>query len=114
MFMGFVNATSHGCRSVPYDIYEFAQLVNAFLPSSIIAEDGVQIELLPFRGKDASQTACKLVQVIQTILTNRTGGKDRYREAADVGRPKPSKPVGLALMHAPCLPAQHKRPREES
>ena len=114
MFMGFVNATSHGCRSVPYDIYELAELVDALLPSSIIAEDGVQIELLLLRGKDASQTACKLVQVIQTILTNRTGGKDRYREAADVGRPKQSKPVSLALMDAPFLPAQHKRPREES
>ena len=112
--MGFVNATSHGCRSVPDEIYALAELVEAFLPSSNIAEDGVQFELLPFRGKDASQTACKLVQVIQTILTNRTGGKDRYREAADVGRPKQSKPVSLALMDALLLPAQHKRPREES
>ena len=113
MFLAFVNATSHGCRSVPYDIYELAELVDALLPSSIIAEDGVQIELSPFKGKDASQTACKLVQVIQTFLSNRTGGKDRHRETADHGRPKQSKPVSSTLTDAPFLPAQHKRSREE-
>ena len=104
VFLGFVNATSHGARSVPYDIHELAELVDALLPSSIIAEGGVHIELLPFKGKDASQTACKLVQVTQTLLTNRTGGKDRCREAAGLGRPRQSKPVALELMDVPCVP----------
>ena len=114
VFMEFVNTTGNGSRSVPYDIYELAELVDALLPSSIIAEGGVHIELLPFKGKDASQTACKLVQVIQTLLTNRTGGKDRHREAFDLGRPRQSKPVSLELMDVPCVPAARKRPREES
>ena len=99
---------------MPYDIYELAELVDALLPSSITAEDGVHIDMLPFRGKDASQTACKLVQVTQTPLTNRTGGKDRNREAAGLGRPRQSKPVTLELMDVPCVPAARKRPREES
>ena len=46
----------------------------------------------------------KLVQVTQTLLTNRTGGKDRCREAAGLGRPRQSKPVALELMDMPCVP----------
>ena len=87
-------------------------LVDALLPSSIIAEGGVHIELLPFKGKDASQTACKLVQVIQTFLTNRTGGKDRYREATDLGRPRQSKPVSLELVDAPCAAVRQRLVRD--
>ena len=89
---------------MPCDTHELAKLVDALLPSSIIAEGGVHIELLPFKGKDASQTACKLVQVIRTLLTNRTGGKDRCREAAGPGRPGQSKPVALEVMDVPCAP----------
>ena len=85
-------------------MHELAELVDAFLPSSIIAEGGIHIELLPLKGKDASQTACTLVQVTQTLLTNRTGGKDRCREAAGPGRPRQSKPVALELMDVHCVP----------
>ena len=104
VFLGCVNAASHGARSVLYDIHELAGLVDALSPSSIIAEGVVHIELLPFKGKDASQTACKLVQVTQTLLTNRAGGKDRCREAAGLGRPRQSKPVALELMDVHCVP----------
>ena len=111
VLIGLVSATSYGSRAVPGDTYGLAQLVDAPLPT---AEDGVHIEMLPFSGKDAFQTACELVQVIQRLLTNRPGGEDRYREAAGLGGPRQSKPVPLELMDVPCVPAARKRPREES
>ena len=46
-------------------------------------------------------------------FANRTGGKDRNREAAGLGRPRQSKPVTLELMDVPCVPAARKRLREE-
>ena len=111
VFAGLVNATSYGSRAVPDDIYELAQLVDAPSPT---AEDGVHIEMSPFSGKDAFQTACELVQVIQRLLTNRPGGEDRYREAAGLGGPRQSKPVPLELMDVPCVPAARKRRLGES
>ena len=78
VLMEFVNAARHASRSVPWGLYELAELVNELLQPSIVAEDGAHIELLPFKGKGASQTACKLVRVIGTFLTHCTGGKDRY------------------------------------
>ena len=76
--MEFVNATRHGSRSVPGGFYDPAELVDALLQPSIVADDGEHIELVPFKGKGASPTACKLVRVMGTFLTHRTGGKDRY------------------------------------
>ena len=78
VLMEFVNATRHGSCSVPWGLYELAELVDELLQQSIVAEDGAHIELLPFKSKGASQTACKLVRVIGTFLTHCTGGKDRY------------------------------------
>ena len=111
IFMQYVNATSQGSRLAPYDIHELAELVDHLLPAHIVTEDGARIQLLPFRGKDASQTGCKLVQVIQTELTNRTGGKDRNREDVNIGRPRQSKPVTLEPMELSLAPEAPKRKR---
>ena len=42
-------------------------------------------------------------EVIQTLLSNRTGGKERVPEDSTVSRPKQKKPISLAPVDKPVL-----------
>jgi len=111
IFLNYINATAKGQRLIPFELCDLADLVDSLLPSHIVTEDDVRVDMLPFAAKDASQTACKMVEVFQSQLSNRTGGKERDPDNAPKSRPLQARPVTLELIEWPCVPQSSKRQR---
>ena len=94
--MTFLNASPNGVLE-KYDMEDYSDMVNGMLPRSIILEDDTHISLPEFRRKDGQQTSCKMVQVCQTLLSSKTGGRERQ---SDLNHP-PMSPRDVLCDHAP-------------
>ena len=82
IFEEWINACPTGNRAStstrkPCTVHDLASAVDEVLPQSIHYADGSVTHTQHFGATSAQQTSCKMVQVGQTYLTGRTGGKDR-------------------------------------
>ena len=90
-FLYIVN--SHGQRSTAgsTSYRALSDRVHKMLPEAILFEDGSSAKFPHFFVTDASQNACKAMQVYQTYLTGAWGGKNRGEEPPEPRRTKVKK-----------------------
>ena len=61
--------------------------VNTLLPRRLRFNDGTTREMPRLKALDATQNSCKLVEVLQTYVRGKTGGKGRLGRVAVLRRP---------------------------
>lgn len=79
VFLQIWNAASQRGDSREFGWKDLAVELSAILPNSLVLSNGAVVKC-HFTSLDLVQTTCKFVECLQTLLSGKTGGKDRARK----------------------------------
>ena len=88
VFLDIINSRSQRAENPhPYTWDDVTKDVNTLLPRRLRFNDGTTREMPRLKALDATQNSCKLVEVLQTYVRGKTGGKGRLGRVAVLRRP---------------------------
>ena len=88
VYLSVVNASGQRGRDGCVSMRTLAGVTADLLPTRVVYENDTSSECPHFYATDASQTACKKMQMLQLVLTAGTGGHER-KDAAKVELKRP-------------------------